>query len=318
MSEIASLDADTRERGGHVTLRLLAVHAHPDDESSKGAATYARYAAEGVTVVVASCTGGERGSILNEGLSERSWAERDIAGLRRHEMRRAQELLGVEHVWLGYVDSGLPEAGDPIPPGSFADVPLEISVAPLIRLIRRLRPHVVVTYDETGGYPHPDHIRAHEVTVRALGEAARAEVHPELGQPWQVSKLYYDRIHNYERFHAVYQAVAAEGQAPEDAERLLEVLRNRPLRVTTQVRSEVYFDRRDAALRAHESQVSPDSAFFFWPNEVQARVWPYEDFQLADSRVPTSIPEDDLFAGIVDEETVSSAADASGAARSQE
>lgn len=291
-----------------MSLRLLAVHAHPDDESSKGAATYAAYAAAGVEVTVVSCTGGERGSVLNERVGDRAWAERDIAGLRHREMQQAQQILGIRHAWLGYLDSGLPDEGDPVPPGSFADLPIDITVQPLIRLIRRTRPQVMVTYDERGGYPHPDHIRAHEVAVRALRDAANPAVHPELGAPWQVEKLYYDRIQNFDRFHTVYQAIAAERGADERIERMLEMFRERPYRVTTQVRCDAFFEQRDAALRSHASQVAPDSMFFFWPNDVQSRVWPYEDFQLVDSRVPTAVPESDLFEG-VDDDGFSSEAD---------
>src|SRR5450830_123633 len=125
-----------------LTLRLLAVHAHPDDESSKGAATYAYYRSIGVDVMVVSCTGGERGDIQNEGLAERAAADRDMAGLRRIEMARAQQAVGFEHRWLGYMDSGLPEEGDPLPANCFALIPLEISAEPLVRLIREFRPQV--------------------------------------------------------------------------------------------------------------------------------------------------------------------------------
>ena len=126
-------------------LRLMAVHAHPDDESSKGAATLARYVAEGCGVMVVSCTGGERGDILNPALQGSPEVARDIAGLRRLEMAAAVEALGVQHVWLGFVDSGLPE-GDPLPPlppHCFAATPLHVAAEPLVRLIREFRPHVV-------------------------------------------------------------------------------------------------------------------------------------------------------------------------------
>ena len=136
-------------------LRLMAVHAHPDDESSKGAATLARYAAEGHRVLVVTLTGGERGDILNPAMDLPEVRGR-IADIRRDEMAKAAEILGVEHHWLGFEDSGLPE-GDPPPPlpdGCFALVPLEEPVAELVKVIRDFRPHVT-TYDENGGYPHP-------------------------------------------------------------------------------------------------------------------------------------------------------------------
>src|SRR6478609_8754639 len=139
-------------------LRLMAVHAHPDDESSKGAATTARYSAEGARVMVVSLTGGERGDILNPAMDLPEVHGR-IHEVRRDEMAKAAEILGVEHHWLGYEDSGLPE-GDPLPPlpeGCFALVPLDGPVEKLVRVIREFRPHVLTTYDENGGYPHPDH-----------------------------------------------------------------------------------------------------------------------------------------------------------------
>jgi len=131
----------------------MAVHAHPDDESSKGAATMAKYAAEGVDVLVVSCTGGERGDVLNPALQHDPEILRNMPEVRRREMAKAQEILGVQHRWLGFVDSGLPE-GDPLPPlpdGCFALEPIEVTAEALVRVIREFRPHVMTTYDENGG-----------------------------------------------------------------------------------------------------------------------------------------------------------------------
>ena len=291
-----------------MTLRLLAVHAHPDDESSKGAATYAYYRSLGVEVTVVSCTGGERGDIQNPGLDANAsaHADRDMAGLRRLEMARAQAFMGIDHRWLGYVDSGLPENGEALQPQSFAMTPLEISGVPLVKVIREVRPHVVITYDENGGYPHPDHIRTHEVTVWALAAAADAEQLPEWGDAWSVSKLYYDRIISPQRFRAVYDAIVS--RAPQhpllaSLEEMTGWMSERePANVTSQVPAGAFFDVRDDALRAHASQVPPDSPFFFWPNELQRSVWPWEDFELVRSSVETTLPETDLFAGITDED----------------
>ena len=160
-------------------LRLLAVHAHPDDESSKGAATMAKYVAEGARVMVATCTGGERGSVLNPAMDRPEVWER-LPQIRVEEMARAREILGVEQEFLGFVDSGLPE-GDPLPPlpeGCFALVPLEEAAAPLVALIRRFRPQVITTYDERGGYPHPDHIKTHEISVHAFEAAGDPDRYP--------------------------------------------------------------------------------------------------------------------------------------------
>ncbi len=284
-----------------MTQRLLAVHAHPDDESSKGAATYAYYRSIGTQVLVVSCTGGERGDIQNEALMSRAMAERDIGGLRRIEMARAAGIIGSEHRWLGFHDSGLPDEGEPVPAHSFAVVPLEYSAAPLVKIIREFRPQVVHTYDESGGYPHPDHIRAHEVTMFAIEAAADAARYPEAGEAWTVSKIYYDRIFNPARLNAVYDRLVETEPGSERTEHMAELkewMGAREMTATTQVPCGDFFDTRDDALRSHASQVSPDSRFFFWPNDLQREVWPFEDYQLARSLVDTAMPESDLFAGI--------------------
>jgi len=283
---------------------LLAVHAHPDDESSKGAATYAHYASAGATVTVVSCTGGERGDVQNEALAERAMAQRDMAGLRRREMAAAQAVMGIHHRWLGYVDSGLPEnytseRADLLPAGCFALVPLEISAEPLVRVIRQTRPHVLVTYDENGGYPHPDHIRTHEISMYAWEAAADPARYPEQGEAWRIPKVYYDRIFNSHKIAAVHDALVEAGhERAVDMAEMRERMRDRPSEATTQVNVGDHLDTRDAALRSHASQVAPDDRFFFWPNDVQRAAWPYEDFQLVSSTVETALPESDLFAGL--------------------
>ena len=191
-------------------LRLMAVHAHPDDESSKGAATMAHYVRQGVEVMVATCTGGERGSILNAEMEGHPHADRDLTGLRRHEMARAAATLDVQHRWLGFMDSGLPE-GDPLPPlpwGCFALQPLERAAAPLVRLVRRFRPHVILTYDENGGYPHPDHVMTHTVSVAAFEAAGDAGAYPHAGEPWQPLKLYYHMGFTLPRTRALWLPAA--------------------------------------------------------------------------------------------------------------
>ncbi len=283
-------------------LRLMAVHAHPDDESSKGAATMARYVAEGVEVLVVSCTGGERGDILNPALKDDPDVLRDIAEFRRHEMARAVEILGVRHRWLGFVDSGLPE-GDPLPPlpeGCFGLEPLETAAEPLVRLVREFRPHVMTTYNENGGYPHPDHIMCHKVSVEAFEAAGDAGRYPAAGEPWQPLKLYYDCGFSKGRILAFHEALLARGQESPFAawiERWDDDAR--PERtVTTRVECARFFPTRDAALLAHATQIDPNGSFFALPTDVQAQVWPTEDWELARSHVETSVPEDDLFAGV--------------------
>ncbi|WP_433199542.1 mycothiol conjugate amidase Mca [Nocardia sp. CA-107356] len=289
-------------------FRLMAVHAHPDDESSKGAATTARYADEGHDVLIVTLTGGERGSILNPAMDTPGVLER-IEEIRREEMDAAAAALGVRQTWLGFVDSGLPE-GDPPPPlpeGSFALVPLEEAVEALVRVVREFKPHVMTTYDENGGYPHPDHIRCHEVSMAAFAAAGDPQRFPDAGEPWQPLKIYYDHGFTMARldvFATEYERIGEPFPLQEWLERMRTYRQGRPdgmTRVTTQIECAKYFPQRDDALRAHATQIDPNGAFFAIPMEMQQRLWPTEEFELAESRVPTSRPETDLFAGIEDE-----------------
>jgi mycothiol S-conjugate amidase len=288
-------------------LRLMTVHAHPDDESSKGAATCARYVAEGAEVMVVTCTGGEAGSILNPAM-DRPEVLADMMGVRRAEMARAAEILGVEHRWLGFVDSGLPE-GDPKPPlpeGCFALEPLEVPTEALVRVMREFRPHVVVTYDENGGYPHPDHIRCHEVSMAAWEACGDPDRFPDAGEPWQPLKLYYSHGFSKARIVAFHEALLAAGlESPwvEWLERWDDTRTDPGTRVTTRVRCAEYFPVRDQALLAHATQIDPNGRWFSMPIEMQQRVWPTEEYELARSLVgdpqeTESVEDGDLFAGV--------------------
>ena len=283
-------------------LRLMAVHAHPDDESSKGAATMAKYVAEGVDVLVATCTGGERGSVLNPKLQGDPYIEEHIHEVRAREMDEAREILGVKQAWLGYVDSGLPE-GDPLPPlpdGCFALQEIEEAAGTLVRLIREFRPHVITTYDENGGYPHPDHIMTHRISVVAFDAAGDPDRYPEAGEPWRPLKLYYNQGFNKPRTLALHEALLARGlESPYG--QWLERWKSwdRPERqLTTRVPCADFFEIRDKALIAHATQIDPDGSWFHVPMDLQKEVWPTEDFELAKSLVDTTLPESDLFAGI--------------------
>lgn len=284
------------------SLRLMAVHAHPDDEASKGAATVARYVAEGVEVLVVTCTGGERGDVLNPRLQ--GDAVSDMSEVRRREMAEAARVLGVRHEWLGFVDSGLPE-GDPPPPlpdGSFATLDLATAAAPLVALVRRFRPHVMTTYDENGGYPHPDHIMTHRISVEAFETAADPDRYREVGgEPWQPLKLYYHATFPREKLLAYHEALLAAGRESPFAE-WLERRGDRPERtVTTRVPCADWFDVADRALLAHATQVDPEGPWFALGLAERQELWPTEDYELARSLVgdvPPGETEDDLFAGV--------------------
>ena len=285
----------------------MAVHAHPDDESSKGAATMARYVREGAQVLVATMTGGERGDILNPAM-DRPEVKADIPGVRRAEMARAIQILGVEQRFLGFVDSGLPE-GDPKPPlpeGCFALTEVTAAAEPLVRAIREFRPHVMITYDEQGGYPHPDHIMTHRVAVAAFEAAADPDAYPDSGEPWQPLKLYYFASFHGTKFVALHEEMIRRGlESPytkifeERAARAAERGNDEhEFEITTRVPCGDFFEVRDQALKAHATQVDPAGFWFRCPIDVQRSAWPTEDYHLARSLVDTELPEDDLFAGI--------------------
>lgn len=286
-------------------LRLMAIHAHPDDESSKGAATMAKYAAEGNRVLVVTCTDGRRGDVLNPAM-DRPGVLDNILDVRREEMARAAAALGVEHVWLGYEDSGLPE-GDPLPPlpeGSFAVQEPEDVAVKIVEQIREFRPHVIITYDENGGYPHPDHLMVHAVSMIAWERAGDPDFAPEAGAPWTPLKLYYSHGFILQRMKLLQERLIQRGQqSPYELmiKRWEENEGDVFDRVTTQVECAAYFQQRADALTAHATQIDPAGAFLASPVEDQQEVWPTEEFELAASRVDTTLPETDLFAGIEEE-----------------
>lgn len=298
--------APSADPSGSGPLRLMAVHAHPDDEASKGAATVAKYVSEGVDVLVVTCTGGERGDILNPRLQDDAEVLRDMPHVRRREMAEAARILGIRHEWLGFVDSGLPE-GDPLPPlpdGCFALQPLEVAAAPLVELVRRFRPHVMTTYDENGGYPHPDHIMTHRVAVEAFEAAGDPQRYEGSGaDPWQPLKLYYHATFSKAKVVAYHEALLAAGRDSPFGE-WLERREDWPERtVTSRVTCADWFDVADRALLAHATQVDPEGMWFTLSLAERQELWPTEDYELARSLVggppaPGEPLEDDLFAGI--------------------
>jgi mycothiol S-conjugate amidase len=281
-------------------LCLLTVHAHPDDEASKGAGTVNVYHRHGVRTVLVCCTGGEEGDILNPAMDTPE-IRADIAAVRRQELANAAEIIGYDEVvMLGYKDSGMPDSEANADPACFAQADLDEAVGRLVAVIRRERPQVIVTYgDNQQGYPHPDHLRVHDITIVAWDAAADADKYPELGEPWEVQKMYYT-MWSRQRIIAMHEKFVELGlESPYDKRWL-----DRPAedeRITTSIDVSEAGDVRRDALIAHATQVDPTSKFWFGlPPEVARTVHPFDDYALAESRVPTSPPEDDLFAGIRD------------------
>ena len=283
-------------------LHAMFVHAHPDDESSKGAATMARYAKEGYRISVVTLTDGSAGDILNPAMDRPGVKERMVE-IRQEELARALEILGVtDHFDFGYKDSGYIEdfKGDglQLDPDCFYNVPLAEVTQRLVAVIRAERPEVLVTYPEGGGYPHPDHIRCHDVTLAAFKAAGDPNAFPDAGEPWQVSKLYYSGVYNRRKVEILHNVCLDRGiESPFTG--WLE--RWDPDEVdpsTTHVDVGDYLPQRTQALLAHATQIDPDGLWFSVPDDVVAEVYPYEDFELAESTVETTIPESSLFAGL--------------------
>jgi mycothiol S-conjugate amidase len=289
-----------------VPRTLLAVHAHPDDESSKGAGTLARYADEGIRTVVATCTGGEAGDILNPAMDQPGNLDR-MPQLRREELAKALGILNVsQHYSLGYRDSGMPDTETNEHPEAFANAELGDAVGRLVRIVRQERPQVMLTYDERGGYPHPDHIRTHEISVAAFDAAGDPDSYPDAGEPFQPLKLYYFATFSRHRVKVLHQGAIERGlESPyaktlehwdEDAdgggERWPEPV------ITTQVDVAKWLPQARDALIAHATQIDPNGSWFSMPDELVAELYPWEDYTLVRSLVPTPEPEHDLFAGI--------------------
>lgn len=279
-------------------LRLLTIHAHPDDESSKGAPTVAKYVAEGADAVLVCCTGGEEGDIINPAMDRPGVRDR-MPEVRMQELKAATDIIGFTRVhMLGYRDSGMPDSHANEHPDSFAAAPLDDTVARLVALIRAERPHVIITYsDDQQGYRHPDHLRVHDMTIPAFEAAADANHYPDAGIPWQPLKLYYSTWSRarIESFHAAFGANGLE--SPYDDKWFERPSQDH--RITTRIDIREWYSVRSDALRAHATQVDPEERFWFGlPDPVAAEAYPYDDYILARSEVPTELPETDLFAGV--------------------
>jgi mycothiol S-conjugate amidase len=279
-------------------LCLLAVHAHPDDEASKGAGTVAKYHAEGVHTVLVCATGGEEGEILNPAMDKPEVRD-NLHDVRLGELQRSVEVIGYDElVMLGYRDSGMPDSDANKDPRSFAAADLDEAVGRLVEIIRRERPQVMITYNEDQqGYPHPDHIRVHDISVAAFDAAAEASKYPDAGEPWQVSKLYYS-VWSRARMVATHEKFLELGlESPFDEKWFARP--NHDDNVTTSIEISDYGDVRRQALLAHATQIDPESPFWFGlPPEIARTVHPFDDYTLARSLVQTDTPEDDLFAGV--------------------
>ncbi|HEU4811364.1 MAG TPA: N-acetyl-1-D-myo-inositol-2-amino-2-deoxy-alpha-D-glucopyranoside deacetylase [Nocardioides sp.] len=297
--------------------RLLLVHAHPDDESIGQGATMAKYVAEGRGVTLVTCTAGEMGEILVPGLEHLAADKDDTLGLhRRGELDDAMKQLGVtDYRFLGgfgtYRDSGMKwhedghaVAADEVHDNAFWHADLTEAATHLVEVIREVRPQVMVTYDQFGGYGHPDHIQAHRVAMYAAQLAAVPSYRRDLGEAWDIAKIYWGAM-SESRMRAGLRAIRAagdtttfEGMDP-DGPMPYFVIPDADLDAA--VDAQDFVDRKMAALAAHATQITTDGPFFALSNNVGTTAWGIEFYRLAKGRrgdLGDDGLETDLFAGL--------------------
>lgn len=289
--------------------RLLLVHAHPDDETIGTGATMAKYAADGVQVTLVTCTLGEEGEVLVPDLEHLAADQNDALGEHRiGELAEAMSILGVtDHRFLGgpgrFRDSGMMGVESNDRTDCFWRADLLDAASELVAVIREVRPQVVVTYDDFGGYGHPDHIQAHRVTHYAVALAESSSFRPDLGEAWSVAKVYWTAFPR----SIIREGIQALKDSGSDSEFAAMDPDDLPFAcddalITTAIEASEYTDAKMAALAAHRTQVTVDGGFFALSNNLGSQVWGTEYFRLArgsDYVTPSaSGKEDDLFAGI--------------------
>jgi mycothiol S-conjugate amidase len=296
--------ADDATPAVHARLCVLSVHAHPDDEASKGAATMARYAEEGVRTVLVTCTGGEAGDVLNEEVDTPE-VRADIGAVRMRELDESVRIIGYASLHLlGYRDSGMPDTDANAHPDNFANADLDEAVGRLVAIIRAERPQVIVTYGDArgGGYEHPDHIRVHDISVAAFDRSGDPDWYADAGDPWQPLKLYYSSGFSRRRVRAMHDWFEERGEDSPFKEWMARMPEDTPDATTTRIDVGDYLHVGPDALLAHRTQVAPTGFFFRVPTEVVREIHPWEDFELARSLVDTDVPDDgsehDLFQGL--------------------
>jgi LmbE family N-acetylglucosaminyl deacetylase len=270
-------------------LTLMAVHAHPDDESSSTGGVLARYGGEGIRTVVVTCTNGELGDLpggIKPGAEGHD--EGAVAALRRRELDAACKLLGVTHLeLLGYQDSGMADWEYKDRPHAFCNIPTDVAAARVAELIERYRPDVVVTYDDSAAYNHPDHVKASEVTRAAVA------ITP-------VPKFYFTALsrRNWEKIRAVLEEKGGDvpefPTMPPEMEKKLDELE---LRIQTTVDVQPFAATKRAALAAHASQLE-GSFFTKFPPDVFDLAFGQENFIRVSDTTGSPLPETDLFAGL--------------------
>ena len=289
--------------------RMLLVHAHPDDETIGSGATMAKYVSEGAHITLVTCTRGEEGEILLDEHSHRAAHHDDTLGEHREiELANAMRVLGVtDHRYLGeagrYRDSGMMGTADNDDPDSFWRADLLAAATDLVGVIREVRPQVLVTYDEFGGYGHPDHIQAHRVATYATSLAAAPSFKPELGEAWSIAKVYWGAFpksfvrEGIEALKAAGESNEFTAMNPDDLPFAVE-----DDVITTAVHAEDFGELKMDAMREHATQISVEDGFFALSNNLGSRVMGVEFYRLVHGEKAGPFDdkgwETDLFAGV--------------------
>ena len=276
-------------------LTLLVVHAHPDDESISTGGVLAQYSADGVRTVLTYCTRGEAGDILNpDFVSPKPGL--DITEIRAIELEKAVNVLGVKSVhFLGYRDSGMAGTPENHHPQAFAQADKQEATARLVEIIRRVRPQVIVTYNEKGTYLHPDHIMANRVTRRAFKASGDRDYNSrEELAPWQPSKLYYTAI-PLERIRRMHRIIVERDEEPGFDP---EVLGTPEDKISAMIDVRKFLSRKLEALNCHQSQMNPNGIFRRMPEKLREEAMGYEHFECVHGCTPNNGKETDLFQGI--------------------
>ena len=291
----------------HVTRRMLLIHAHPDDESIATGITMAKYASLGAQVTLVTCTLGEEGEILLPDIAHLAADKDDKLGEHRQaELGEAMKILGISD-WrlLGgagrFRDSGMIGTPPNENPACFWRTDLLEAAVELVKIIRETRPQVAITYDDFGSYGHPDHLQANRITHYAAVLAAVPSFKPELGEPWEIQKIYWTAMsRNVMRTGIMALRAAGEttGFAEIDPDEL--PFATDDALITTEIDGPEFVQAKMDALRAHATQVSVEGGFFALSNNLGAQIFATEHFRLAVGQLGELVDgrERDLFAGI--------------------
>jgi mycothiol conjugate amidase Mca len=282
------------------TPTIMAVHAHPDDECFGGGGTMMHYADQGFTTVLVTCTNGEEGEIVDPTMDKEQVQPR-LARVRLEELRQAVAILRITHLeLLGYRDSGMIDTSANEDPRSFNKANFEEATERLVTLIRRYQPDVLFTYDEKGGYGHPDHIMAHKITVAAFDAAGDAHRFPQAGTPWTPKKLYYSIFMLRSQVQALWHAMRERNLPtwgdPDATEPPEWGALDEEVAALLDVRD--FMSRKIEALLVHRTQIKPDEGFMTLPGDLLQQCFGIETYIRAQSRVAAPDREDDLFAGL--------------------